>query len=216
MIRAVDRPSTLSPRSTGLALLVLLALNQLPLPGLALLGVTPNWLLLGLVLWCQGRRWLTAVLAGVLVGLLQDALVASPYPSHALGLALVGYATVWMGKRWLWTQTLVGLMLVTPLLTLLSEGAIALQFLIRPDSLMAFHNTSASGGEFLDALSFAPEPLTQVAGVDPRRVIQPTGFLRGIGWDFLRIGLASGVITSLCMPLISMPYRAWLIRHPEG
>ncbi len=46
----------------------LLALAQMPLPGLSLLGVTPDWLLLGLVLWCQGRRWLTAILAGVLVG----------------------------------------------------------------------------------------------------------------------------------------------------
>lgn len=192
----------------------LLALAQMPLPGLSLLGVTPDWLLLGLVLWCQGRRWLTAILAGVLVGWLRDALVASPYPSHALGLALVAYATVWMGQRWTWTRSLVGLMLVTPLLTLVAEGAIALQFLIRPESLMVFQSGS-QGQEFLDALSFAPEPLGQVAGVDPRRVIQPTGFLRGIGWDFLRIGLASGVITSLCLPLVSMPYRAWLARHPE-
>ncbi len=140
--------------------------------------------------------------------------MASPYPSHALGLALVAYATVWMGQRWTWTRSLVGLMLVTPLLTLVAEGAIALQFLIRPESLMVFQSGS-QGQEFLDALSFAPEPLGQVAGVDPRRVIQPTGFLRGIGWDFLRIGLASGVITSLCLPLVSMPYRAWLARHPE-
>ena len=54
------------------------------LPGMDILGVGPNWLLIWVVVWSISRTPLDGAIAGITLGLLQDSLTA-PFPTHASG-----------------------------------------------------------------------------------------------------------------------------------
>ncbi|HEY9641545.1 MAG TPA: rod shape-determining protein MreD, partial [Coleofasciculaceae cyanobacterium] len=70
---------------------VLLCLLILPtrLPGMELLSVGPNWLLIWVVAWSVKRTMFQGALAGLILGFIQDGMT-SPNPTHALSLAIVG------------------------------------------------------------------------------------------------------------------------------
>jgi cell shape-determining protein MreD len=72
----------------------LLCLMLLPgrAPGLDLLGVAPHWVLIWVVAWSVKRTVWEGAIAGLVMGLLQDSMTA-PYPTHTLGLVLVGVLT---------------------------------------------------------------------------------------------------------------------------
>ncbi|WP_377475772.1 MAG: rod shape-determining protein MreD [Microcoleus anatoxicus] len=82
---------------------VLLCLLILPtrMPGMELLGISPNWLLMWVVAWSIKRKrtiWGSACM-GLVLGLLQDGMTA-PYPSHAVSLVIVAVLTVVLLKTW--------------------------------------------------------------------------------------------------------------------
>ncbi|MEO3704168.1 rod shape-determining protein MreD [Trichormus azollae] len=79
---------------------VLLCLLMLPtrLPGMELLGIGPNWLLIWVVAWSVKRSVFEGAVAGIVLGLLQDALTA-PNPTHALSLGIVGILTSLIQKQ---------------------------------------------------------------------------------------------------------------------
>jgi rod shape-determining protein MreD len=54
------------------------------LPGMELLGIAPNWLLIWVVTWSVRRTVVQGALAGFVLGLLQDGMT-SPHPTHTLG-----------------------------------------------------------------------------------------------------------------------------------
>ena len=62
---------------------VMLCLLMLPtrLPGMELLGIAPNWLLIWVVSWSVNRSALSGMLSGIILGLLQDAMT-SPDPTQ--------------------------------------------------------------------------------------------------------------------------------------
>jgi rod shape-determining protein MreD len=59
---------------------VILCLIVLParLPGMELLGIAPNWLLIWVVAWSLKRTALQGALAGLVLGLIQDGMT-SPF-----------------------------------------------------------------------------------------------------------------------------------------
>jgi hypothetical protein len=82
---------------------VLLCILILPtrFPGMELLGISPNWLLIWLVAWSIKRKrtvWGAASM-GMVLGFLQDAMTA-PHPTHAVSLVVVGVLTVVLLKTW--------------------------------------------------------------------------------------------------------------------
>lgn len=82
---------------------VLLCLLILPtrMPGMELLGITPNWLLMWVVAWSIKRKrtiWGAASM-GLVLGLLQDGMT-TPYPSHAVSLVIVAVLTVLLLRTW--------------------------------------------------------------------------------------------------------------------
>ncbi|WP_445246569.1 rod shape-determining protein MreD [Microcoleus sp. OTE_8_concoct_300] len=82
---------------------VMLCILILPtrLPGMELLGIGPNWLLIWLVAWSIKRKrtvWGAASM-GLVLGFLQDAMTA-PDPTHAVSLVVVGVLTVVLQKTW--------------------------------------------------------------------------------------------------------------------
>lgn len=65
--------------------------------GMELLGIGPDWLLIWVVSWSVKRSFWQGVLAGIVLGLLQDAMT-SPHPTHTITLGFVGGLTSLLQK----------------------------------------------------------------------------------------------------------------------
>jgi rod shape-determining protein MreD len=116
-----------------LGAVVLCTLLQLyPLPGITLMGVQPNWLLIGVVTWSAKRTPLQGIVAGLALGWIQDGLTAA-HPTHALGLALAGFLTSRVDKQRLIDEDFISAALLVFFLALVVEGILAGQFALRGD-----------------------------------------------------------------------------------
>ena len=111
---------------------VLFCLLILPmrLPGMDILGVGPNWLLIWVVVWSISRSSLDGVIAGITLGLLQDSLTAS-FPTHALGLAIAGILAARLRQRRFLQEDLISVALIVFGLAVVAETAIALQLSVQ-------------------------------------------------------------------------------------
>jgi rod shape-determining protein MreD len=105
---------------------VLLCLMMLPtrLPGMELLGIAPNWLLIWVVSWSVKRTVFQGALAGIVLGLLQDAMT-SPNPSHAISLGIVGMITGLMQKQRFIQEDFISIALIVFGMTVLEETIFA-------------------------------------------------------------------------------------------
>lgn len=108
--------------SVYLCLLVL----PLRLPGMDILGVGPNWLLIWVVVWSISRSPFDGGIAGITLGLLQDSHTAS-FPTHALGLAIAGILTAQLHKRRFIEEDLISVALIVFGLAVITETTMALQ-----------------------------------------------------------------------------------------
>lgn len=108
---------------------VLACLFVLPtrLPGMELLGVGPNWLLIWVVAWSVKRTPLQGTIAGLSLGLIQDGLTALQ-PTHALSLAVVGFLTARIQKQRYIQEDFISVALIVFGMAVLAETIIALQF----------------------------------------------------------------------------------------
>ncbi len=107
---------------------VILCLLVLPtrFPGMELLGIAPNWLLIWVVAWSVKRTAFAGAFAGIILGLLQDAMT-SPNPTHALGLAVVGFLTGLIQKHRFIQEDFISIALIVFAMAVLSETIFALQ-----------------------------------------------------------------------------------------
>lgn len=99
----------------------------LRLPGLELIGNSPNWLLIWVVVWSVKRTVWRGAIAGIALGLIHDALT-SPHPSHVLSLALVGIVTASLKKQRYAREDFITVALIVFVMVILSETILALQF----------------------------------------------------------------------------------------
>ncbi|HIK12315.1 MAG TPA: rod shape-determining protein MreD [Oscillatoriaceae cyanobacterium M33_DOE_052] len=108
---------------------VFLCLLMLPvrLPGMELLNIGPNWLLIWVVAWSIKRSPVAGCCAGVTLGLLQDGMTAA-IPSHVLGLAAVGFLTGRIQKQKYLQEDFISVALIVFGMVLVSETFMALQF----------------------------------------------------------------------------------------
>ncbi|MFK8182644.1 MAG: rod shape-determining protein MreD [Phormidesmis sp.] len=111
---------------------VYLCLLILPmrLPGMEILGVGPNWLLIWVVVWSMSRSPFEGAIAGITLGLLQDSHTA-PFPTHALGLAIAGILTARLHQRRLIEEDLISVALIVFGLAVITETAMALQLSVQ-------------------------------------------------------------------------------------
>lgn len=111
---------------------VLFCLLILPmrLPGMNILGVGPNWLLIWVVVWSISRTSFDGAIAGITLGLLQDGLTA-PFPTHALGLAVAGILAARLRQRRFLQEDLISVALIVFGLAVITESAIALQLTVQ-------------------------------------------------------------------------------------
>jgi rod shape-determining protein MreD len=107
---------------------VIFCLMILPmrLPGMHILGIGPNWLLIWIVAWSISRTPFESAIAGIILGLLQDSLTAS-FPTHALGLAIAGIITSRLQQQRFIQEDLISIALLVFGLAVINETATALQ-----------------------------------------------------------------------------------------
>ena len=108
---------------------IILCLLLLPtrLPGMELLGIGPNWLLIWVVAWSVKRTAFQGVLAGVALGLIQDGMTSS-YPSHIFSLVLVGILTARMHKQRYIREDFISIALIVFGMAVVAETVIAIQY----------------------------------------------------------------------------------------
>lgn len=107
---------------------VLLCLMLLPnrLPGMELLGIAPNWLLIWVVAWSVKRNAWQGAFAGIILGFLQDAMTYSE-PTHALPLGLVGLITGGIQKQRFIQEDFISIALIVFVMAVFSEAVFASQ-----------------------------------------------------------------------------------------
>ncbi|NEQ34123.1 MAG: rod shape-determining protein MreD [Leptolyngbya sp. SIO4C5] len=119
---------------------VLLCLLMLPtrIPGMEILGVGPNWVLMWVVAWSVKRTAFEGAIAGLVLGLLQDGMT-SPQPTHTLGLILVGILTARLQKQRYIQEDIVSVALIVFGMAVVAETVTAIQIslhnLVQPGSL---------------------------------------------------------------------------------
>lgn len=97
------------------------------IPGLELVGVTPNWLLIWLVTWSVKRNLWQSVTAAVSLGLLWDSLTGV-FPSHLLGLLAVALLTTNVYRDEYVKEDAISIMLIVFGMVIINETVIALQY----------------------------------------------------------------------------------------
>lgn len=122
----IARPYVNGVVTVGSVLLCLLVL-PLRLPGMELAGISPNWLLIWVVAWSVKRVVWQGAMAGLILGLLQDAMT-SPIPTHAIGLMIVGALTAKLQKQRYVQEDFISVALIVFLMAVISETITALQF----------------------------------------------------------------------------------------
>lgn len=107
---------------------VLVCLLLLPdrIPGIELLGVAPHWLLIWVVAWSVKRTAWQGAMAGLVLGLLQDAMTA-PQPTHTLSLIVVGVLTARLQKQRYLQEDIVSIALIVFAMAVIAETVLALQ-----------------------------------------------------------------------------------------
>jgi rod shape-determining protein MreD len=115
---------------------VLLCLLVLPtrLPGMELLAVGPNWLLIWVVAWSVKRTAFQGAIVGLILGLIQDGMTA-PDPTHALSLAVVGILTARLQKQRYIKEDFISIALIVFGMAVLAETIIAIQFSLQSFSI---------------------------------------------------------------------------------
>lgn len=117
---------------------VMLCLLVLParLPGMELLEIAPNWLLIWVVAWSLKRTVLQGALAGLVLGLIQDGMT-SPDPTHVLSLVLVGILTARIQKQRYIQEDFISVALIVFGMAVVGETVTAIQYSFMGDRNLA-------------------------------------------------------------------------------
>ncbi|MBU7583688.1 MAG: rod shape-determining protein MreD [Nostoc sp. TH1S01] len=136
---------------------VLLCLLLLPtrFPGTELLGIGPNWLLIWVVAWSVKRSVWEGAIAGIVLGLLQDAMT-SPNPTHAVTLGVVGLLTGLVQKQRFIQEDFISIALIVFIMAILSESIFGLQLSLTGDRkveyIWAYYQRVALASAILSSL----------------------------------------------------------------
>ena len=117
---------------------VILCLMVVPtrLPGMELLGIAPNWLLIWVVAWSIKRTSVQGALAGLVLGLMQDGMTAHQ-PTHVLSLVVVGILTGRIQKQRYIQEDFISVALIVFGMAVVGETVTAIQYSLQGDRNLA-------------------------------------------------------------------------------
>lgn len=97
------------------------------IPGMELLGNSPNWLLIWVVAWSIKRSIWQGAIAGMIIGLIYDGITTSP-PSHILSLVVVGVLTSSLQKQKYIGEDFISVAFIVFFMTVVAETVFAFQY----------------------------------------------------------------------------------------
>jgi len=97
------------------------------IPGVELLEVNPNWLLIWVVAWSLKRTIWHGAIAGLIMGCIYDGITISN-PSHILSLMIVGILTSRLQTQKYIGEDFISVAFVVFFMTILSQAIFALQY----------------------------------------------------------------------------------------
>ncbi|MGD1919688.1 MAG: rod shape-determining protein MreD [Pleurocapsa sp.] len=110
------------------SLIVCIILMLFRIPGIELLGTSPNWLLIWLIAWSLKKSIWQGAIAGLLIGWVYDAITLA-VPSHTLAFIIVGICTARIQKQKYTGEDFISVAFVVFFMTILAETIFALQYL---------------------------------------------------------------------------------------
>ncbi|HAC64691.1 MAG TPA: rod shape-determining protein MreD [Cyanothece sp. UBA12306] len=111
------------------SVILCLLLSPTRLPGMEILGIGTNWVLIWVVIWSLKRSVFQGVTAGLVLGLIQDGLTGA-YPSHVISLVLVGFLTSRLQKQRYIQEDFISVALIVFLMVIIAETITAAQYLL--------------------------------------------------------------------------------------
>lgn len=168
---------------TASSVILCMLLLTVRLPGMELLGITPNWALIWVVTWSVKRSLAISAIAGLILGLLQDSMTAA-VPTHALSLACVGMLTARLHKQRYIQEDFISIALIVFGMTLVAETITAVQFAI-------------------------PSGITEIKNWTEQLVLN----LADIWTYRQQITLCEAIVSSLWGPVIYYPLNRWWQRN---
>uniref|UniRef100_UPI0018E5580F rod shape-determining protein MreD n=2 Tax=Cyanothece sp. BG0011 TaxID=2082950 RepID=UPI0018E5580F len=108
-------------------LCLLLSLTRLP--GMELLGIGTNWILIWVVVWSTKRSVFQGAIAGLVMGLIQDGLTGA-YPSHIISLVVVGVLTARLQKHKYIHEDFISVALIVFFMVIIAESITSVQYVI--------------------------------------------------------------------------------------
>ncbi|AUC60690.1 rod shape-determining protein MreD [Cyanobacterium sp. HL-69] len=97
------------------------------IPGMELVGVTPNWLLIWLVVWSVKRNLWQSMVAGISLGLIWDGM-SGDFPTHVLGLAVVTLLTSNVYEDEYIKEDVISIVIIVFGMAIISDTITALQY----------------------------------------------------------------------------------------
>ena len=189
------------------SVLALIMILPTRLPGTQLAGVSANWLLIWVVAWSLRRSPLEGIIAGVVLGLLQDAMTGPGF-THTISLALVGALTALLQKQRYIQEDFISVALIVFGMAIFAETVLALQltFIAQDTSWTDIAGINSEVGEF----SLGESLIEAEIGVVGTDQVVRAGYTAGEIWlRHQRIALSSAIVSSLWAPIISYPLNAW-------
>ncbi|MFS8859630.1 rod shape-determining protein MreD [Synechococcus sp. H60.4] len=177
-------------------------------PGLELAGLTPDWPLIWVVCWSVRRKAWQGAVAGITLGFLQDALT-NPYPTHALGLAVVGILTAKLQKQRYMQEDFISVALIVFGMVVIAETLMALQWMWLTASQGSAGLEPAEMVNWLDGLANSSPAAGAIGGNGPRS-------LESIWWNHQRNALTSAILSSLWAPALYWPLSRWWQSQEES
>jgi rod shape-determining protein MreD len=107
-------------------------------PGMELLHIGPNWLMMWVVAWSVKRSMWQGALAGLSLGLIQDGMSAGMSPSHTVSLVAVGVMTALLRKQRYIQEELASIAIITFFMSIASETVTAIQYAVQTSDLALF------------------------------------------------------------------------------
>ncbi|ANV84754.1 rod shape-determining protein MreD [Picosynechococcus sp. PCC 7003] len=112
------------------SLLLCTQLLLLRIPGMTILGFSPQWLLMWVIAWSVKREMIYALLGAIAAAWIHDSLMVTALPSHLPGFVVVAYfVSRWRQQRYLQEDFII-LALLVFVMTLAAEVIMAFQYLL--------------------------------------------------------------------------------------
>ncbi|NJK55812.1 MAG: rod shape-determining protein MreD [Pleurocapsa sp. SU_5_0] len=110
-----------------ISIAVCIVLMLVNIPGMELLEVNPNWLLIWIVAWSINKTAWSGAIAGLMIGCIYDGITLSA-PSHILSFVVVGVLTSSLKTQKYLGEDFISVAFVVFFMTFLSEAIFALQY----------------------------------------------------------------------------------------